>query len=217
MVKIVGMANNNYKGCVTTTQEQSAITNYENNTAEQALTQNDSVKIIGNEIYLYDIISDISLLKLKQCLRKVNKKLDQIMLQLDWEDSNMFTINLHIASNGGCCFSGLHMYDVIKNNKYVVNTHIDGFAASAATFPFLAGKNRYISENSYVMIHQLSSIVTGTYQNLKDQLQNCQKIMNSFKKVYLEQLTVEKEQLDKLLSKDLWLSKEEAIKLGFQR
>ncbi len=218
MVKIFGRSNNNYSGCVTTMQQESSIvTNDSAETAEQLLTQNDSVKIIGNQIYLYDDISDKSLLKLKQCLRKVNKKLDQIILQLGWVEPNMFIINIHIASNGGCCFSGLHMYDTIKENKYTINTYIDGFAASAATFPFLAGKNRYISENSYVMIHQLSSLVSGTYQNLKDQLSNCQKIMESFKKVYLNELTIEKEQLDVLLSKDLWLTKVQANKLGFQR
>jgi hypothetical protein len=32
--------------------------------------------------------------------------------------------------------------------------------------------------------------------------------MNSFKKIYLKELKVEKEELDKLLSKDLWLSRE---------
>ena len=32
--------------------------------------------------------------------------------------------------------------------------------------------------------------------------------MNAFKKTYLKELKVEKEELDELLSKDLWLSRE---------
>ncbi len=183
---------------------------------QDLLRQNDTVKVINNQIYLYDDIDDRSLLKLKQCLKRVNKKFDTISSQLKMEDFKP-TINLHIASNGGCCFTGLHMYDIIKDNKYPVNTYIDGFSASAATFPFLAGNKRTMYQNSYVLIHQLSTLVVGTYQNLKDQMQSCQKIMNSFKKIYLKQLKVEKQELDKLLSKDLWLSREQAVQLGFEK
>lgn len=187
-----------------------------NSQMQELLRENDTVKIIDKDIYLYGDIDDRSLLKLKQCLNRLNKKLDAINYELSIQQFSPI-INLHIASNGGCCFSGLHMYDIIRSNKYKVDTYIDGFAASAATFPFLAGNKRFMSQNSYVLIHQLSTLVAGTYQNLKDQMQNCEKIMNSFKKIYLKELKVEKEELDKLLSKDLWLSREQAINLGFEK
>jgi ATP-dependent protease ClpP protease subunit len=39
----------------------------------------------------------------------------------------------------------MHLYDFIKNNKYSINTYIDGFAASGGSVLFLAGKKRYMS------------------------------------------------------------------------
>ena len=55
------------------------------------------------------------------------------------------------------------MYDVIKNNKYPIYTYVDGFIASAATFPFLGGTKRFMSDNAFIMIHQLSAWFVGTF------------------------------------------------------
>lgn len=175
------------------------------------------VKSNNNQIWLYDQISDQSLYILKTSLGNINQLYDLMKIQY----SGMLTfepiIHLHIASNGGCCFSGLHMYDIIKNNKYPVYTYVDGFIASAATFPFLGGTKRFMSDNAFIMIHQLSAWFVGTFQNLKDQYQNSTKIMNKFKQIYIKELNITNEQLEQLLKRDLWLNKDQAEGLGFIR
>ena len=175
------------------------------------------VKSNNNQIWLYDQISDQSLYILKTSLGNINQLYDLMKIQY----SGMLTfepiIHLHIASNGGCCFSGLHMYDIIKNNKYPVYTYVDGFIASAATFPFLGGTKRFMSDNAFIMIHQLSAWFVGTFQNLKDQYQSSTKIMNKFKQIYIKELNITNEQLEQLLKKDLWLNKDQAEGLGFIR
>lgn len=173
------------------------------------------VKSNNNQIWLYDQISDQSLYILKTSLGNINQLYDLMKIQY----SGMLTfepiIHLHIASNGGCCFSGLHMYDVIKNNKYPIYTYVDGFIASAATFPFLGGAKRFMSDNAFIMIHQLSAWFVGTFQNLKDQYQSSTKIMNKFKQIYIKELNITNEQLEQLLKRDLWLNKDQAEGLGF--
>ena len=175
------------------------------------------VKSNNNQIWLYDQISDQSLYILKTSLGNINQLYDLMKIQY----SGMLTfepvIHLHIASNGGCCFSGLHMYDIIKNNKYPVYTYVDGFIASAATFPFLGGTKRFMSDNAFIMIHQLSAWFVGTFQNLKDQYQSSTKIMNKFKQIYIKELNITNEQLEQLLKRDLWLNKDQAEGLGFIR
>lgn len=175
------------------------------------------VKSNNNQIWLYDQISDQSLYILKTSLGNINQLYDLMKIQY----SGMLTfepiIHLHIASNGGCCFSGLHMYDVIKNNKYPIYTYVDGFIASAATFPFLGGAKRFMSDNAFIMIHQLSAWFVGTFQNLKDQYQSSTKIMNKFKQIYIKELNITNEQLEQLLKRDLWLNKDQAEGLGFIR
>lgn len=175
------------------------------------------VKSNNNQIWLYDQISDQSLYILKTSLGNINQLYDLMKIQY----SGMLTfepiIHLHIASNGGCCFSGLHMYDVIKNNKYPIYTYVDGFIASAATFPFLGGTKRFMSDNAFIMIHQLSAWFVGTFQNLKDQYQSSTKIMNKFKQIYIKELNITNEQLEQLLKRDLWLNKDQAEGLGFIR
>lgn len=179
------------------------------------IKDSEKVKANNNQIWLYDDISDQSLYRLKSSLLAINQMYDLLQLQYYGMIKFKPVIHLHIASNGGCCFSGLHMYDTIKNNKYPVYTYIDGFIASAASLPFLAGVKRIMPDNGFIMIHQLSTWFVGTFQNLKDQYQNSTKVMNKFKQVYKKQLNMNDSQLEQMLKHDLWLNKQQAESYGF--
>jgi NAD kinase len=52
----------------------------------------------------------------------------------------------------------------LKNNKYKINTFAEGTVSSAATLLFLAGNKRYMTENSFMLIHQLSGCLYGNYR-----------------------------------------------------
>ena len=103
----------------------------------------------------------------------------------------MLPINLHISSNGGDLIIGLAFYDYIKNNKYQINTYVDGYCASAASLIFLGGKERFMSENSFIMIHQLSTLVMGTFSNVVDEYQNCNKLMEKMKNIYRTETSID--------------------------
>lgn len=197
-------------------QESEMITNTKSEKCEDDVNikQGQKVKWNNNVIWLYDDISDQSLYKLKIALQSINQMFDAWYISFPNIDISP-VIHLRIASNGGCAFSGMHMYDVIKNNKYPVYTYVDGFCASAASDAFLGGTKRYMSENSFILIHQLSVWFAGTFTNLKDQYLSMQTVMNKAKKIYLDELIVSQQKLDELLSHDLWLSKEQAQQLGF--
>ena len=48
---------------------------------------------------------------------------------------------------------------LLQNLSIDVHTYIDGLIASAATFIYLAGKKRFMSPYSYVLIHQIHNFL----------------------------------------------------------
>jgi ATP-dependent protease ClpP protease subunit len=84
--------------------------------------------------------------------------------------------------------------------------------ASAATLILLAGSVRKMSENSYVLIHQISADgVWGKYEELKDHMQNFTKDMDRMKKVYESETAIPPRKLNKILKKDLYLDAEQCL------
>ena len=82
--------------------------------------------------------------------------------------------------------------DCIRNSKIPIYTIIEGRAASAATFMSIAGKKRYITENSVLLIHQLSSGMWGKMSELEDELENNKFFMEKIYSIYSKYTTIPK-------------------------
>lgn len=178
-----------------------------------------NVKSINdNTIYFYQDINNITMFALKNEIQKMNKNFDMILAQFDFlKKENMF-IDLHINSGGGNVFQSLHLYDVIKNNKYKIHTHIDAVACSGATLLFLAGHKRTMHDNSFVLIHEMRTFIGYMkFSELEDEKDNKTKFMDKVKKIYLDELNINKQQLQGILKRDLFLSREQADKYGFEK
>ncbi len=94
------------------------------------------------------------------------------------------SIKLFINSGGGSIVSGIASMDTILRTQVPVHTYVDGFSASAATFLTVVGEKRFMSRNSYMMIHQLSSNFWGTYSNFEDEKENLDLMMKTIKDIY---------------------------------
>jgi len=112
-------------------------------------------------------------------------------------------IKLLINSGGGSITAGISSMDTILRTTVPVHTYVDGFAASAATFLSVVGEKRYMSRNSYMLIHQLSSNFWGTYANFEDEKQNLDLMMKTIKDVYKKYTKVPMKKLDEILKHDL--------------
>jgi len=123
-------------------------------------------------------------------------------------------INLHIQSTGGSLMNTYYIVDLIRSLETPVNTYIDGFAASAATLISVAGDKRYMTKNSLMLIHQLSSQNGGKFNEIKDDMANLETMMRLLKKIYLERTNLNNYELDELLKQDLWLDSETCLKYG---
>ena len=104
--------------------------------------------------------------------------------------------------------------DLIKNLETPVYTYIDGFAASAATLISVAGDKRFMTKNSMMLIHQLSSQNSGKFLEIEDDMSNLKTMMALLKKIYLENTNLTEEILTELLRKDLWLTSDICLEYG---
>ncbi|MDB5618457.1 head maturation protease, ClpP-related [Tardiphaga sp.] len=76
------------------------------------------------------------------------------------------TINVRINSPGGDVFDGLAIYNSLKAHPATINTFVDGWAASAASFIMLAGDTVTMAENSMAMIHKAWGIGVGNSDDM---------------------------------------------------
>ena len=161
-----------------------------------------SVVTERNNIYLYGAITPETCELLKNQLNNMdyNGRLYKISY-----NSDPPPINLHIQSGGGSLLNAFYIVDLIEALDTPVNTYVDGYSASAASLIGVVGNKRYMTKNSMIMIHQLSSEKEGKYQELDDDHQNMQQFMNKIKAIYLRKTTIPYIQLSEILNHDLWL------------
>ena len=164
-------------------------------------------KQINNNIYFTGHLND------ETCFH-----LSEILLKLEYEamTNQHFPnhINLYIQSNGGSVMSTLAVVDQIKNLNIPVNTIVRGYAASAATLLSVVGNERYIYENSFMMIHglQFNDISVSNIVDVKDLNFNIDLIMSKLKKLYLNHSNINSYILDGMFEHDIWMDAETALK-----
>ena len=77
-------------------------------------------------------------------------------------------INLHIDSFGGNVSEGWAIYNALKSSHARVTSYADGFVASAAIYPFLAGQERIASNVSAFYFHPASQFAGGYAEDLRN-------------------------------------------------
>jgi ATP-dependent protease ClpP protease subunit len=173
--------------------------------------QSGSITTEGSHIYFFKGVDVASVAELVKALQTVAVANLQNAALHDQEPS---PIHLHIHSPGGSMFAGFAAVDAILECQVPVHTHIDGMAASAATFLSMAGHHRTIGRHGYILIHQLSNVMWGKYEELKDDMTNSTVLMNRMKSFYKERGRVPKGKLDEILKHDLWWDAEKALEYG---
>ena len=164
------------------------------------------ISTIDNNIYFYSPITKTSCFKLEKELLLINQK--------NLLEGINNPINLHIQSNGGNLFNSIYIIDLIKNLESPVYTYIDGFAASAATLISVVGKKRFMTTNSLMLIHQLSGGMNGKFYEMEDENENINGLMDFIIKTYLENTKINKDELEQILKRDIWLNSTYCLQNG---
>lgn len=165
-----------------------------------------------NVIYFYNEIDTKSIFDLNYQIKILSSDLTSREINENIPGSSR--IFLHIMSSGGDIFAGFSAMDEILNCKIPITTICDGECSSAATFIFLAGKERWMKKHSYFLIHQLSSNIWGKFEEIKDHMQNTERIMNDIKNIYKEMTNIPDNILEAILKRDIYLSPQECLEYG---
>ena len=124
-------------------------------------------------------------------------------------------ITVHINSYGGEVAEGLAIYNALKARD--VTTVCDGFAASAASVIFCAGKERIMNAASLLFIHNaLVYGAAGSADDLEKQAADLRVMTGAIKAAYREAgVTLTDKALDALMCNETWIAPADAVDMGF--
>ena len=175
-------------------------------------------KIYLNENHLFfnDEVNEYTVDTVKKLMRDYVMKTRKVTGNFLLESSKVKPLYLHLYTPGGLLHAGFSLYDfIISLNKTVpVYTIIEGMAASAGTIISMAGLKRYITPSSYMLIHELSAGTWGKYSIMKEELDNCQKLMDKIIDIYTRHATIPKKKLLDILKHDIIWDADECLKFG---
>ena len=180
-------------------------------TKGHASTDNNVVDTLHNRIYFYSGVTRPKILTLNKSIFSLNVNMLSKTGPLQYEPP---PIILHINSYGGSVFAGLASVDYIRNSKIPVHTVIDGCAASAATLMSCVGSHRMMHKNSCMLVHQLSGVMWGKFQEMQDDMENSEMLMEKIKNIYREHTKIPKKEMDNILKHDIWWEAEKCLQYG---
>ena len=172
---------------------------------------NNIVEVSHNRIYFYSGVTRPKILKLNKSIFNMNVSMLAKTGPLEYEPP---PIKLHINSYGGSVFAGLSAVDYIINSKVPVHSIIDGCAASAATLMSCVAERRYMHKNACMLVHQLSGLMWGKFQDMQDDMQNSEMLMEKIKNIYRQYTKIPKKEMDNILKHDLWWEAEKCLEYG---
>lgn len=158
-----------------------------------------------------------STVTIESCMALTNylKQLDVKSKQLQIQYGTVFPINLHIQSSGGMLMPTFYVCDVIHGLDTPVHVYVDGFVASAASLIAVSGAKRYMTEHSFMLIHQLQSQSSGRLNEMRDEITNLDFFMKNAKDIYYQNSNVSKEVLERLLLDELWIDAKDCLNYNF--
>lgn len=165
----------------------------------------------NNNVYLYGDINVNSCISLKKSLNEAQKLCKNLSLKYKIKT---VPINLHIQSLGGNLMTSLAVIDFIKSSKIPIHSYVDGYAASCGSIIAVVCHKRYISKNSFILMHQLSSGASGKYSAIRQEMSNMDSFMTTIKNIYLENTKIKEEEVDEILKGDIWFNSEKCLELG---
>jgi len=169
------------------------------------------IAVHENKIYYYANVNRESVVELNKKVGELESKSLTMSKTLDIDTPS---IKVLINSGGGSITAGISSMDTIIRCKVPVETYVDGFCASAATFLSVVGDGRFMSRNSYMLIHQLSTNFWGKYSEFEDEKQNLDLMMKTIKNVYKKYTKVPMKKLDEILKHDLLWDAETCLEYG---
>jgi ATP-dependent protease ClpP protease subunit len=124
-------------------------------------------------------------------------------------------VHVRINSPGGEIIDGSAIANALNRHEGGVTVHIDGLAASMASYIAMSGKPTYMSENALLMIHNPWTLAAGEADDLRKQADLLDVMKSTLVRGYQRKSGMPAEEISKLMDEETWLTALEAAALGF--
>lgn len=124
-------------------------------------------------------------------------------------------VHLHINSPGGDVFEARAMASAIAAYPAKVTSHIDGLAASAATYLALSANEVRITDGGLFMVHNSWTIAWGNKNELRDTADLLDKIDGTIAADYARKTKKTMDQVKAWMDDTTWFTAAEAKDAGF--
>lgn len=151
-------------------------------------------------IVFNDKISRNSVKKAIELLKNLQKK--ALMLKYSDSPERDIYINFYINSPGGSVIDGFILVDMIEKSPIPVYTIVRGMAASMAVPLLLSGKKKYAYKHSVFLIHQMSTVLAGKMEDIKDNLKLTSDLEEMLKSYIKEKTKINVQELETLYKRE---------------
>ena len=180
------------------------------------MAKQDNILLNINEriFYIHDDIDQNSMSRicynLLYLLNEDNKKENKE------KDFKREPIKIYINSNGGYVQDMWSLVDIMLNSKTPIYTYSTGYAHSCGFLIFIAGTKRFITKHTKMCCHQFSGGAIGMYQDIKEKVEDLDRMWRDFEDYICTQTKITKARLQEVREKklDWYIYSEESIGLG---
>ena len=130
------------------------------------------------------------------------------------QELDVDTIRVHIDSYGGAVSEGWAIYNALREHPAKIVTYGDGFVASAALYPFLAGDERYASNLSAYFFHQVMTGASGYAKDLRAAADEADVLTEIGMAAFTERAGMSEDTVRQLMETETWLSPQQALEYG---
>lgn len=125
-------------------------------------------------------------------------------------------IELYLSTQGGTCYDGIALYDVIEASNTPIETICSGKIMSMGVIVALGANVRKAYKNTTFMIHQVQGLTIGSLREMEDTLSEVSRINTMLFQIIRDNTKITEEQLNDVLNnkKDWFLTADEALSQG---
>jgi len=170
------------------------------------------------EVLINDLMTVVELKKKKAVeVNKVHEILDDAIDTYNSDTSiDKVPIELYISSCGGSIYDALSFIDYVGLIKTPIHTIAMGKCMSAGTLMLIAGDRRFATQNSTILIHQMSAGTIGSFQTMIEDMIEFQRLQNLVNEIIMTYTNVTEDLLQEIQESkyDYYMDAIEAKELG---
>ena len=124
-------------------------------------------------------------------------------------------VHIHVNSPGGSFHDGAAIYSAIQQHAGRTVAHIDGLAASAASFCIMSADEVLMSPAANVMIHRASGSVRGNAEDLRAVADTLDMLDQQLVDLYTAKSGKAEDEVRAMLEAETWMNAAQALEAGF--